>query len=215
MNAYGSEDWRDFAVGVSGASAALVGLLFVAISINLRSIVTSYGLPGRAVHALVLLATPVFISMAVLVPQPGVLLGIELLVLATITVPTLAWHSNPHHRPPDTPAIGWAVGVVTPTAALTIGLLVSGIGLITTTLGGIYWLPPAIAVALGDRDVLLDGEDRCESGPLLVDEQFESAGCARPGRARLIRSVERASPALGPPGDGLCGLPTNLPGQQP
>ena len=47
MAAFTPTEWRDFFVGSVGASAALTGLLFVAISINLQQILRFPHLPGR------------------------------------------------------------------------------------------------------------------------------------------------------------------------
>jgi hypothetical protein len=41
-------DWEGLFLAGAGASAALAGLLFVAISINLDRILKGRGLPGRA-----------------------------------------------------------------------------------------------------------------------------------------------------------------------
>ncbi len=38
MAAYSSELWHDFFIGAAGAAAALTGLLFVSLSINLEQI---------------------------------------------------------------------------------------------------------------------------------------------------------------------------------
>jgi hypothetical protein len=53
------DDWHDFLVTAAQAGAALAGLVFVGISINLEMIMSNltYGLPGRALEALV---TPTF-----------------------------------------------------------------------------------------------------------------------------------------------------------
>jgi len=51
------ESWDSFAVVVGGASGALLGLLFVAISIRLEVIVASSELRSRAAQTLVLFGT--------------------------------------------------------------------------------------------------------------------------------------------------------------
>jgi hypothetical protein len=48
LNGYEPEAWFDFGVGIVGAAAALAGLLFVAISINIELILAIPTLPSRA-----------------------------------------------------------------------------------------------------------------------------------------------------------------------
>ena len=48
MPAYSAAEWESLFVAEAGASAALAGLLFVALSINLERILKGIGLPGRA-----------------------------------------------------------------------------------------------------------------------------------------------------------------------
>ena len=55
MHAYSTAGWESLFVAEAGASAALAGLLFVAISINRERILQGAGLPGRAGEAMVLL----------------------------------------------------------------------------------------------------------------------------------------------------------------
>jgi modulator of FtsH protease len=66
MNA--AKDWTDFLVAEVGASAALAGLLFVAISINLEKILEYKGTVTRASEALLLLLSVLFAGTFALTP---------------------------------------------------------------------------------------------------------------------------------------------------
>jgi hypothetical protein len=67
------EEWHDFFVVVAGAAAVLAGLVFVGVSINLDTIMSNpgYGLPGRALEALVLLVAVLIATILLLVPAFG------------------------------------------------------------------------------------------------------------------------------------------------
>jgi hypothetical protein len=100
-------DWVTFFATEVGAAAALSGLVFVALSINLRSILEEPVLVGRAAEALVLLLGPVAFGLTLLSPCGHVLLGgIELALAAAFgVVLTLivvrAWpvaKTRPHHE---------------------------------------------------------------------------------------------------------------------
>lgn len=85
--AYDPEQWHDLFVAVAGASAALLGLLFVAVSINLERILSYKGLPERALETLLLLLGVLLVAIVGLIPeQSHVALGIELLVIATAMI---------------------------------------------------------------------------------------------------------------------------------
>jgi modulator of FtsH protease len=66
--AYTASEWSDLFVASAGAGAALAGLLFVAISINVERILTFPGLPDRALEALVVLLGVVVASVLCLAP---------------------------------------------------------------------------------------------------------------------------------------------------
>ena len=69
----------------AGASAALGGLLFVAVSINLNRILALRSLPGAALGSIVLLVAVLMVSILALVPgQPGWVLGSEVLVVGIV-----------------------------------------------------------------------------------------------------------------------------------
>jgi hypothetical protein len=83
--AYSSEPWAELFVGVAGASAALTGLLFVSLSINLDRILADPWLPRRAGLTLMLLFEVLVIAIVGLVPgQSGTALGAELLVVGCL-----------------------------------------------------------------------------------------------------------------------------------
>ena len=75
-------EWESFFVAEAGASAALAGLVFVGISINLDKVLYTPGLPGRAGEALIVLVAVLITSSLLLVPgQPWNLVGLELLAV--------------------------------------------------------------------------------------------------------------------------------------
>jgi modulator of FtsH protease len=61
--------WPDFFVAAAGATGALAGLVFVAISINLARIIELPGVSGRAAETLILLSGTLAGSLAALIPH--------------------------------------------------------------------------------------------------------------------------------------------------
>ncbi|MGB2623903.1 MAG: hypothetical protein WA857_14065 [Candidatus Acidiferrum sp.] len=96
--------WTDFFVAEAGAAAALAGLLFVAISINLARILEFWHLPTRAAEALLALLSVLVIATFALIPaQPSAALGFEiggtgLVLWASQTVALLrTWKASREH----------------------------------------------------------------------------------------------------------------------
>jgi len=58
--------WSEFLVAIAGASSALTGLVFVALSINLARIIELPGVSGRAAETLIVLAGALIGSLAAL-----------------------------------------------------------------------------------------------------------------------------------------------------
>lgn len=84
--------WEGFFEAQIAAAAALTGLVFVAMSINLQPIVEYPGLVGRAAEALLMLIQPVFVGLAVI--QAGQTLraiGVEDLVISAVTSGIVFW----------------------------------------------------------------------------------------------------------------------------
>src|SRR5262249_40419675 len=68
MHGYSTAGWENFFVAEVSAAAALAGLLFVAVSINLARILEHKTLPGRASEALVILLGALSVASVGLVP---------------------------------------------------------------------------------------------------------------------------------------------------
>jgi hypothetical protein len=115
MHPYSSAEWESLFLAEAGASAALAGLLFVALSINLERILKGAGLPGRAGEAIVLLLTVLVVSTWVLVPgQSPTVLGAELLgsglfallILVAVHLRAVRGHVAPSRRLDSTDRAG-------------------------------------------------------------------------------------------------------------
>jgi len=69
MTAYDVSEWADFANTVAGGAAALAGLLFVGLSLNLAEVLKYPGVPARA--AVTLGLTIAILLTAIFVATPG------------------------------------------------------------------------------------------------------------------------------------------------
>jgi hypothetical protein len=100
--------WHDFFVGTIGAAAALTGLLFVAISINLEQILKYPQLPGRAAGTLGILVCALVVSGLSLAPGQGPrALGIEIAAVGAIVAVQALWVVR-GNDPPDEPK-SWSI----------------------------------------------------------------------------------------------------------
>lgn len=142
-------DWGGFFAAQVGASAALAGLLFVGVSINLGKILAAPFLPLRGFLALLLLIAIMAVSSLLLMPAlsqtaAGLgILGIGLLIWgAGGAIEWTGWR----HRAPEQHAGTFLANVVLLEAA-TIPWLVAGILVLYDGAGGLYWLAGGIILA--------------------------------------------------------------------
>lgn len=143
--------WDTFAVVCGAAAAALLGLLFVAISIRIDVIAPSVELRNRAGQTLVLFSTALIVSILLSLPdQSYQAFGAELLALAAVSTAGMVWLDRRAAGAASGVRIARALDAVTPTA-LACGLLfVAGALLVFGVPAGLYVLvAPILAAFIG------------------------------------------------------------------
>jgi len=147
--AYDPSEWTDLFVATAGASAALAGLVFVAVSINLERILSFRGLPERALETLLFLVSVLLVSVVALIPgQSHVALGLELLAVAlaidavVLRQPTIQVEAGEEMRR------SWRVSRWTLRLVATVPFPIGAVSLIAESGGGLYWLVAGIVLAI-------------------------------------------------------------------
>jgi modulator of FtsH protease len=147
LTAYDPSEWSNLFVAVAGASAALAGLLFVAVSVNVDRILTVEGLPERGMETIVLLLGVLLVSIVGLIPgQSEVALGVELLILGLALgafvgrLPTIS-------QAAEVPS-SWIVARWAMRALAVVPLILGGLTVLAESGGGLYWVVAGIAFAI-------------------------------------------------------------------
>ena len=147
--AYEAAEWHDLFVAVAGATAALLGLLFVAVSINLEQILKYEGLPERALETLLMLLVPLLASIAGLIPgQSNLALGLETLALGLTTGAIMLRLPINVTAEDGSEPISWKLSRWAIRMASVVPILVAGLSLATEAGGGLYWLVAGIASSI-------------------------------------------------------------------
>ena|ERR1700757_2882339 len=143
MNAYDTAAWGDFANTVGGGAAALAGLLFVGLSMNLADVLAFPALPARAAATLGLLVA--ILVTAIFVASPGQdhrVLGVEVAVVGivmTVGAASAALRQRGGRRSSRTLYSLLLLGIP------AVLLIVAGISLWCERGGGLYWITAAVA----------------------------------------------------------------------
>jgi hypothetical protein len=153
VTGYSTEGWADLFVAAAGATAALSGLIFVGLSVNIREVLdieeregNNY-LTGRAIEALVALLNVLVISLVALTP------AIHRWTLACVILATAVTTAiSPVRAGQDGLSAGHtSVGTVSRigfASALSLTLVAAGATLVAGRGGGLDWLPAAFVLAV-------------------------------------------------------------------
>ena len=145
------QDWSNFGQVAGASSGALVGLLFVAVSLNRNRIAQSPSLRASAIQTLVLFMLPLVVSILLLTPgQRHWVLGAELIALATTGGVILAIAGRGKQTPGsgEESRLAGLLDRSSPNLLTTLLILVAGATLVAGHGGGLYWLVPAVVFAL-------------------------------------------------------------------
>jgi hypothetical protein len=147
MAAYDVSEWTDFFVAGAGASAALAGLVFVAVSINVERILRFPGLPERALATVLLLLSVVLVSLIDLIPgQSRTALAAELLGVGLVFAVAILWltrRSMAGRELQRAQALAQALLIGLGTVPVVVGAL----SLLAEAGGGLYWVAAGIVLA--------------------------------------------------------------------
>ena len=136
---YSPAAWHDFFLGTMGAAAALTGLLFVAISINLDQILKYPQLPGRAAGTLGILVGALIVSGAALAPgQSERALGLEIGVVGAVVAAQALIVARGTKKPGEPSA--WRIEHVATLVLPSLLLIVGGVTVFVGAGGQLYWV---------------------------------------------------------------------------
>ena len=119
--------WIPYFSAIASAAAALTGLIFVAVSINLAAIMKQVWLVDRAAESVMqLMGALIFATFALIPQQPLVALGLEVLATATLLWSTQTWLQVQYLRARLGHPLHWSVVRVVQTQLAYLPLLTGG-----------------------------------------------------------------------------------------
>ncbi len=144
------KEWESFFVAQAGAAAALTGLIFVAVSINLAKILEYPHLPGRAGESLMFFVQNLFVSVIGLVPHVALWVFAGLVAAlglsnTFVAIRGIAAHFSATGDQKWTVQWSWILPRALMSLAATVPLLAAGVLLL---LGNDWAMPVLVAATL-------------------------------------------------------------------
>ena len=147
--AYLASAWSTFGEAVATAAAALAGLLFIAVSINLKRILEFPSLPTRAGQTLIFFVTPLITALLVITPGQGRIALAGELIATGLTIGGIQLYLDLRtDRGDEDTLFRRMVSVLVPAAFTCGSLVIAGATLASQAGGGLYWLVPSVLSAI-------------------------------------------------------------------
>lgn len=145
MTAYDVAAWGDFANTVGGAAAALAGLLFVGLSLNLSEVLAYPGVSTRAGVTIGMTVALMLVAVVLAVPgQTRYAVAAEIAVIGLVVVAGVLTTLT---RPPGHSLRRMLYQITLPLVPMGF-LLVGAASLAVQAGGGLYWVTAAIVTGL-------------------------------------------------------------------
>lgn len=142
------EEWHDLFVASAGAAAALMGLLFVGLSINLSKILALPVLVNRALLASMLLLSILIQTLLLLVPhETPHIAGLCTLVVFAIAWPTLSYLDLRIFNELDSAYRSRHLLKIVFDQVALLPYFIGGIMMLNGSVSGYYWLVGSIIVS--------------------------------------------------------------------
>jgi len=147
--AYLASEWSGFGEAVATAAAALAGLLFIAVSINLKRILEFPSLPTRAGQTLIFFVTPLITALLIITPgQARIALAVELMATGLTIGGMQVYLDVKTDRGEEDTLYRRLVSVLIPAPFSCGPLVIAGATLAAQAGGGLYWLVPSVLAAI-------------------------------------------------------------------